>query len=468
MPRSASLEATDPPSIGRATVAPGALEPAEYEARIASLRDRLADRALSHAAIYADREHGANVEFLTGFDARFEEALLVVGADDTPALLVGNEGLHYAQVAAPATILYNVREFSLPGQPLKDARPLTVVLRELGLQRGARVGTAGWKSLGSGPAAPIDVPHYIVQALEEAIGAPVASITDAFTDAEGGLRAVNSAAQLAQFEFAATECSESLLEALLAVSEGVSEFDLVRAMRLPGLPLSVHPMVMSGERTQLGLASPSGRRLGRGEPLMMALGMRGALNARAGLIEEWESPNGSRNGAAHEYLEQLVLPYFAAIRAWWSTLRIGITGGELHAVVEGAIGPTFSIALNPGHLIHIEEWLDTPIRPGSTTPLRSGALLQCDIIPVHGNPAFAMNVEDTVALADEALRSEIRDAYPEMWERIQLRRNYVAASFGTDLAPEVLPFSNLAGYVAPYLLSPGVVLKAERTLSELA
>ena len=31
--------------------------------------------------VYADREHSANLSFLTGFDPRFEEALLVVGTD---------------------------------------------------------------------------------------------------------------------------------------------------------------------------------------------------------------------------------------------------------------------------------------------------------------------------------------------------------------------------------------------------
>jgi hypothetical protein len=199
---------------------------------------------------------------------------------------------------------------------------------------------------------------------------------------------------------------------------------------------------------------------------MMAIGMRGALNARAGIVEQWDSA--ARNGHAAEYLEQLVAPYFAALRAWWSSLRIGVTGGELHAAVEASIGPTFSMALNPGHLIHLEEWLDTPFRPGSTTTLRSGALLQCDIIPVHGNPTFAMNVEDTVALADDALRAQIGSGYPDMWQRVMRRRAYLAATFGIDLAPEILPFSNLAGYVAPYLLSPRMVVTANGAAAEPA
>jgi hypothetical protein len=163
-----------------------------------------------------------------------------------------------------------------------------------------------------------------------------------------------------------------------------------------------------------------------------------------------------------------VYPYFAAIRTWWSSLRIGLTGGELYDAVEAAIGSNFSMALNPGHLIHLEEWLDTPFRPGSTTALRSGALLQCDIIPVHSDPSFAMNVEDTVALADEALRAEIASQHPGMWDRIQRRRAYLSRTFGVELAPEVLPFSNVAGYVAPYLLSPAVIVTANGAAPEPA
>jgi len=41
--------------------------------------------------IYADREHSANLAWLTGFDPRFEEALLIVAPGHTPTLLAGPE-----------------------------------------------------------------------------------------------------------------------------------------------------------------------------------------------------------------------------------------------------------------------------------------------------------------------------------------------------------------------------------------
>jgi hypothetical protein len=43
--------------------------------------------------VYADREHCANVAYLTGFDPRFEEALLLLSSEGRRKLLVGNECL---------------------------------------------------------------------------------------------------------------------------------------------------------------------------------------------------------------------------------------------------------------------------------------------------------------------------------------------------------------------------------------
>ena len=51
----------------------------ELQVRIESLREKMDARNLTHAVIYGDREHYANLAYLTGFDPRFEEALLIVG-----------------------------------------------------------------------------------------------------------------------------------------------------------------------------------------------------------------------------------------------------------------------------------------------------------------------------------------------------------------------------------------------------
>jgi hypothetical protein len=42
--------------------------------------------------VYADREHLANIAFLSGYDPRFEEALQLLGPRDKCVLVVGNGG----------------------------------------------------------------------------------------------------------------------------------------------------------------------------------------------------------------------------------------------------------------------------------------------------------------------------------------------------------------------------------------
>ena len=40
--------------------------------------------------------------------------------------------------------------------------------------------------------------------------------------------------------------------------------------------------------------------------------------------------------------------------------------GDVAAVIKGLDNPFFQLVLNPGHLIHIDEWMNTPVYPGST------------------------------------------------------------------------------------------------------
>ena len=67
-----------------------------YEARCAAA---YAKAGCDWLAVYADREHLANIAFLTGFEPRFEEALFVLGAGDRRVLIVGNESHGYAPLA---------------------------------------------------------------------------------------------------------------------------------------------------------------------------------------------------------------------------------------------------------------------------------------------------------------------------------------------------------------------------------
>ncbi len=439
----------------------------EYAARLAEARRRAAARGLDVLVVYGDREHFANLAFLSGYDPRFEESLLVVAsrasADSPPTLLVGNEGLGYAAVCQVPVRLVLYQTFSLLGQPRDRLRPLAEILREAGVRPGLRVGLVGWKYFDEREtAAPhmwSEVPSFIVDELRAIVGASgaVVNATDLFMNPADGLRAINSADQLAVFEFAACHSSQGLRNVLFSVRPGMTEFDAVRLMGYPGIPLSCHLMMTGGPMARLGLPSPSGRQLQRGDPVTMALGLWGSLTARAGFLVASAS---ELPAEIQDYVDWLVKPYFSAIVEWYEALAIGATGADLFDAIQRHLGdPRFGVGLNPGHLIHLDEWVHTPIFVGSTIPLRSGMALQCDVIPATGGPYFTTNIEDTVALADESLRAELATRYPQMWRRIQQRRAFMQEVLGIHLRPEVLPFSNLPAYLPPFWLAPDQAMR---------
>ena len=83
---------------------------------------------------------------------------------------------------------------------------------------------------------------------------------------------------------------------------------------------------------------------------------------------------------------------------------------------------------------------------------------QVDVIPATGSDYHTINIEDGIAIADEALRAELAAQYPETWQRIQARRQFMKDVIGINLKPEVLPFSNIPAYLPPYMLSADMVL----------
>ncbi|MDJ1016259.1 MAG: hypothetical protein QNJ35_07095 [Paracoccaceae bacterium] len=161
---------------------------------------------------------------------------------------------------------------------------------------------------------------------------------------------------------------------------------------------------------------------------------------------------------ARDYAEKLAGPYFACAADWYETVGIGVKGAELDAPVKSHLGdPFFGVTLNPGHLIHLDEWMNSPIYPGSEETLRSGQAIQLDIIPATGSAYGTANIEDGIVLLDDRGRSEFSDRYPGAWARIERRRRFMRDMLNIHLKPEVLPMSNLAGYFAPFLLSPSHV-----------
>ncbi len=129
----------------------------------------------------------------------------------------------------------------------------------------------------------------------------------------------------------------------------------------------------------MGLASPCGSVLRRGTPVSFNVAYWGSNICRAGWVAEEASDLPS---AARDYVEAFAGPYFEAMAAWLGRLRIGATGGELAELIDRRLPfQRFGISLNPGHLVHLDEWLSSPISAGSGVVLRSGMAFQSDVIP---------------------------------------------------------------------------------------
>ena len=447
----ARLEHIDLPDFGM----PGSMPQLPddiYVARLARARQRAGERGYERLVIYADREHSANLAYVSGFDPRFEEAILILGTDDDPLLLVGNECVGMAQ-AAPLPMRVELwQDLSLTGQPRDRSRALPDILAAEGVRAGARTGVVGWKSFAD--RSWLEVPSFLADALRTAVGPSglVENANDIFIDAGSGLRATNEVEQLAAYEYAACHTSEGVKRLLRGLRPGMSEQEAVQLLRWNGTPLSCHLMLSSGPRATLGLLSPTDKVIERGDRFTTAFGVWGALDCRAGFVVEDASELPSEIG---DYVDKLVAPYFEAIAAWLEALRVGQTGDVLQAIIDERLGdPFFGIGLNPGHLIGLDEWVNSPVYVGSSIALRSGMAMQVDVIPATGTDYFTTNIESGIALADEALRIDFTDRYPEAWARIEARRAFMLDSLGITLHPDVLPFSNLPAYLAPFLLRP--------------
>ena len=452
-----ALREVDLPDFAEPTVEPS-IPKAVYEARIRRALERARGRGCDHLLVYGDREHSANIAYLTGFEPRFEEAMLHLAPGKKPALAVGNEGWGYVGISPLDLERVLFQSFSLLSQPRGDSPSARDLFRARGIQSGGRVGVVGWKyflaSEVERPEITLDIPSYLADALREVTGAAerVTNETAVFMNAEDGLRVVNEAEQLAWFEYAATHTSAAIRRVLFGLVPGMTEHEAVRLMKVNGIPLSCHLMLSSGPRARMGLPSPTSRRIEEGDCFTTAYGVWGALNCRAGFVVRDERGLAE---AIRDYVEKLVAPYFRAIVEWYRAIGIGVSGGELYDVVHRRLGdPFFGVKLNPGHQIHLDEWVNSPIFAGSKIELRSGMAFQVDVIPATGTDYFTTNIEDGIALADEPLRHELQQKFPEAWGRIEARRRFMKDVLGIDLKPEVLPFSNIPAYLPPYLLNP--------------
>lgn len=417
----------------------------EYRARLASTRSAMAARGLTHLAVYGDREHFASLTWLTNFDPRFEEALLVIAQSGDPLILVGNECESYLK-HSPSFQGGELRKeryqpFSLPDQPMDASRSLDEILRDEQLER---VGVVDWK-IGR-----IATPSWIVDALR----ATSTSIEPA-TDLVHGLRSICSPAEIAYFEYTNTLAAEGARRILFGVRDGIVDTDLMKLAEYNGEPLGCHWTMKSGDH-RTSLASACGSTVRRGGPMSFNICYWGSNVCRAGWVVESED---ELPVEARGYVAEFAGPYFAACAEWLAGLRVGASAGSLYDLIHSRLPfDRFGIFLNPGHLIHLDEWLAAPFYKGSQEALRSGMAIQSDVIP-SAPRFFSTRMEDGYALADASLRAEMAERYPAVAKRCEARREFMADVLGIRLHEDVLPLANTCGIVPPFFLRPTSVFR---------
>ncbi len=446
-----SIDKVKLPDFGSCSELPE-LPPEIYQARIRKIRERMTEEKLDVLLVYADREHSANLAYCTGFDPRFEEALLVLAKDGMTTLCLGNECINVVSGLAIAAEVVLCQEFSLMGQDRSVSWDLEPVLRKAGVAPGLRCGCAGWKTLMAGR---LEIPAYIAELIEKLSGSRPSNANDLFMSPRHGLRIVNEAEQIACFEYASARTSGSVWNILNALKPGESCAGLSDLFLAGGLPHSCHPMLACGEAIPNGMASPGNNRLREGDYLTCAFGIWGALTCRAGWAVP--SPDAFQSGRGRDTWA-VVCNYLAVTRAWYAALHVGVSAGEVWAAADAARDDSlYTFCVNPGHFIHLDEWVSSPFWKGSDIPLLSGSALQADIIPVSRVPGISVNMEDGIVLADAALRSELQADHPALFARVQARRRFMIDQLGYSLSEDVLPLGNMPGAYFPCLLDTGLV-----------
>ena len=147
---------------------------------------------------------------------------------------------------------------------------------------------------------------------------------------------------------------------------------------------------------------------------------------------------------------------------WFNMLKTGMQGGKIEKLISKNLPyKKYGIYLNPGHLIHLDEWVSSPIYKSSDIELHSGMYMQVDIIP-SSEVYYSTRMEDGVVIADKALQKQIKTQYPDCYNRCMKRREFMINVLGIDLPDEILPLSNIPAIVQPYLLNPNLIFALEK------
>src|SRR5699024_7007292 len=393
------------------------------EQRKQKLLKLMKENGLSSLIVYADKEHGSNFEYLTGFIPRFEEGLQVLNQDGHSTLILGNENVDKVKFSRVKSEGIHCPLLSLPNQPMNDFKPFHTYLEQVDIDTSGKVGLVGWKLLSNDFAdfhQTFDMPAFIVNACQDVLGKEkLVNATQIYMHPGKGARVTNNANEIAHYEYGSSLASDAVLSAINGLEEGVKETTVGNLLNRDGQYQNVVTISAFGERFQNANIYPTDRQLELGDKVAVTVSYKGGLSSRSGYavsnLEELENIDKG-------YFENVVIPYFQAFTWWLDHIGIGIKGGDFYdAFAQYYPQETYGWELCPGHLTSDEEWMSSPFYKSSDAIVQSGSIFQVDFIPVQTGHN-GISAESTIALADEDLIQEIKEQYPLLWERIETRK----------------------------------------------
>ena len=301
-----------------------------------------------------------------------------------------------------------------------------------------------------------DIPDFIMCGLREInSNAKYINVTDLLIG-EDGIRVQNNANEFAHYEFGAALAGNCILKAMDAIEIGKTEMDVAKELDAFGQYHSVVTIMATGARFEKANMYPINKQIQKGDTLSITTGFKGGLQSRGGYAVDKKEDLPEK---VSDYLEKVAKPYFNAVVTWLEKIHIGMTGGELYNCIEKVLPKDiYGWTLNPGHLCADEEWLSSPIYPGSKEIIKSGMLFQIDIIPsVSGYGGISC--ESGVLLADEQLIQEIKQSYPMLYKRILKRQDYMRKELGIKISDQIIPTSMATAYCRPFMLNKDDALK---------
>src|SRR5699024_6628663 len=166
----------------------------------------------------------------TVFIPGFEKAIQILNVDGSSTLILGNENYNKTKYSLIDSQGILCPLFSLTNQPMGNFRPVEFYLKQAKIDRSQKVGLVDWKLLSNDFNdfhSKSAMPSFIVEGLEKLVSkSQLINATQLYMDPKKGARVTNNANEIARYEYGASLASDSILNAMNALKEGVSEQEI--------------------------------------------------------------------------------------------------------------------------------------------------------------------------------------------------------------------------------------------------